>query len=106
MRASVKVDLIEEAGSSFKKEDVSAHEPGEPDQKHNEHCCAERCRNDAEDKGVRNAFHQLVDADSTGSASAGGGANGRLRVLPDFEFLKLSRERILAGGKLGCRCCN
>ena len=26
--------------SSFKKDDVSPHEPGEPDQEHNENCCA------------------------------------------------------------------
>jgi hypothetical protein len=97
---------IDQAGPSFKKNDVSAQEPGKPDQERNEEGCAERCRRDAENQGVRNAFHHLVNADSTGSASAERGANGFSIVLSDFEFLKLSRERILASGKLGCLCCN
>jgi hypothetical protein len=54
---------------------------------------------------VRNAFHRLVNADSTGSASNRRGANGFSRVRSDVGFLKLSRERILASGKLGCLCC-
>ena len=93
-----------QAGASFKKNDVSVHEPGKPDQERNEECCAECCRRDAENQGVRSAFHHLVNGDSTGSASTRPGANGRSKVLPDFEFLKLSRERIPASGKPGCLC--
>jgi hypothetical protein len=103
---STQLEFIYARASSFKKHDVSAHEPGEPDQEHNEECCAERCRSDAEKQGVRNAFHQLADTASIGSLSAGRRANGLSSVLADFELLKLSREKILGGVKLGCLCCS
>ena len=92
----------EQAGSSFRKDDVSPHEPGEPDQEHNEEYCAERCRSDAQNHGLPSAFHQIVDADSIGSASAGRGANRSFGFVTGFEFLKLSRKRIPASGELGC----
>jgi hypothetical protein len=105
MKLAPGASMHRRVGSLFKKDDVSEDEPGKPDQEHNEKRCAEHCRSDTENQGVGNAFHQLVDADSTGSATAKRGVNGPSRVLPDFEFLKLSRERILAGDTLGCRCC-
>jgi hypothetical protein len=96
---------VDQAGSSSERDDVSAHEPGKPDQERNEECCAKRRHRDAEDQGVRSAFHQFVDADSADAMGARRGANGHSKVRFDVEFLKLSRERILASGKLGCLCC-